>query len=143
MKSFFSALDHDRIVAAIAQAESKCSGQIRVHVTQRKPEDVEARAQRRFELLGMTATAERNGVLFYIAPNLRRFQILGDEGIHRKCGDDFWKETASDMEGDFRQGRFTEGLLRGIEKVGRVLAEHFPQSGAKRNELPDEIDEED
>ncbi len=143
MESFFSRLDHDRIVAAIAEAEKKSSGQIRVHVTLRKAKNLEERAKRRFELLGMTATAERNGVLFYIAPNLRRFQILGDEGIHRRCGDDFWKETASEVESHFRQGDFTQGILRGIEKVGQVLAEHFPPTGAERNELSDEIDEEE
>src|SRR6476619_996042 len=98
MASFFSQLDHDRIVAAIAAAESRSSGEIRVHVTQRQPDDLEARARRRLELLWMTNTAERNGVLFYIAPGLRRFQILGDLGIHAKCGDDFWKEVAAEME---------------------------------------------
>lgn len=142
MASFFSQLDHDRIVAAIAAAESRSSGEIRVHVTQRQPDDLEARARRRFELLGMTNTAERNGVLFYIAPGLRRFQILGDLGIHEKCGDDFWKEVAAEMEESFRRGDFTEGIVRGVEKVGNLLAAHFPRSTQDRNELPDSIDEE-
>jgi uncharacterized membrane protein len=142
MASFFSQLDHDRIVAAIAAAESRSSGEVRVHVTQRQPDDLEARARRRFELLGMTNTAERNGVLFYIAPGLRRFQILGDLGIHEKCGDDFWKKVAAEMEESFRRGEFTEGILRGVEKVGDVLAAHFPRSTQDRNELPDSIDEE-
>jgi uncharacterized membrane protein len=142
MASFFSRLDHDRIVAAIAAAESRSSGEIRVHVTQRQPDDLEARARRRFELLGMANTAERNGVLFYIAPGPRRFQILGDLGIHGKCGDDFWKEVAAEMEESFRRGEFTEGILRGVEKVGDVLAAHFPRSTQDRNELPDSIDEE-
>lgn len=142
MASFFSQLDHDRIVAAIAAAESRSSGEIRVHVTQRQPDDLEARARRRFELLGMTNTAERNGVLFYIAPGLRRFQILGDLGIHEKCGDDFWKEVAAEMEESFRRGDFTEGIVLGVEKVGNLLAAHFPRSTQDRNELPDSIDEE-
>ena len=142
MASFFSQLDHDRIVAAIAAAESRSSGEIRVHVTQRQPDDLEARARRRFELLGMANTAERNGVLFYIAPGPRRFQILGDLGIHEKCGDDFWKEVAAEMEESFRRGDFTEGIVLGVEKVGNVLAAHFPRSTQDRNELPDAIDEE-
>jgi uncharacterized membrane protein len=142
MPSFFSQLDNDRIVKAIADAESRSSGEIRVHVTHRKPEDLEARARRRFELLGMTKTAERNGVLFYIAPGLRRFQILGDTGIHERCGDDFWKAVAAEIEESFRRGEFTEGILRGVRKVGEVLAAHFPRSAQDRNELPDTIDEE-
>jgi uncharacterized membrane protein len=141
MRHFFSKLDSDRIVGAIADAEKKSSGEIRVHVTRRKPSNLEERARRRFELLGMTRTAERNGVLIYIAPKLRRFQILGDSGIHEKCGDDFWKETAAAMEERFRRGDFTEGLVHGIGKVGEVLAAHFPRGSGEVNELPDEVTE--
>ena len=141
MKHFLSKLDHDRIVAAIAQAEGRTSGEIRVHVTRRKPKDLEARARRRFEKLGMTKTAHRNGVLIYIAPNLRRFQILGDAGIHEKCGDDFWKETASAMQELFRKGQFTEGILAGVEKIGQLLLQHFPRHPADRNELQDDVSE--
>lgn len=140
--SFFSKLDNDRIVAAIARAERKSSGEIRVHVTGRKPEDLEARARHRFELLGMTKTAERNGVLLYIAPAVRRFQILGDAGIHEKAGPDFWHEVASEMEEKFRRGEFTEGIVMGVEKVGEILARHFPRAKADRDELPNRIDEE-
>jgi uncharacterized membrane protein len=140
--SFFSQLENDRIVSAIADAERKSSGEIRVHVTRRKPEDLEARARSRFELLGMTRTAERNGVLFYIAPSVRRFQILGDSGIHERCGPDFWKEVAAEMEESFRRGEFTDGIVRGIGKVGEVMAQHFPRSAADKDELPNVIDEE-
>jgi uncharacterized membrane protein len=139
MRHFFSKLDSDRIVAAIADAEKRSSGEIRVHVTSRKPSNLEERARRRFELLGMTRTAERNGVLIYIAPKLRRFQILGDSGIHEKCGDDFWKDTAAAMEARFRRGDFTEGVVHGIGKVGEVLAAHFPRKAGDVNELPDEV----
>jgi uncharacterized membrane protein len=143
MAGFFSQLDSERIVGAIAEAERKSSGEIRVHVTRRSPADLEARARRRFELLGMTKTAERNGVLFYIAPALRRFQILGDIGIHEKCGEEFWKETAHGMEEHFRKGEFTEGIVRGIEHVGELLARYFPRQAGDRDELPNVIDEEE
>lgn len=141
MRHFLSKLESDRIVKAIADAEKKSSGEIRVHVTRRKPDNVEERARRRFKLLGMTRTALRNGVLIYIAPNVRRFQVLGDSGIHEKLGDDFWKETAAVIEIHFRNGDYTEGIVRGIEKVAEVLAAHFPRSEADVNELPDEVTE--
>jgi uncharacterized membrane protein len=140
--SFFSKLDSNRIVSAIAEAERRSSGEIRVHVTLRKPDDLEARARRRFERLGMTKTAERNGVLFYIAPAVRRFQILGDSGIHERCGQEFWKEIASEMEESFRRGDFTDGVVRGVARVGELLARHFPRTAADKNELPNAIDEE-
>jgi uncharacterized membrane protein len=141
MKHFLSKLDHDRIVGGIREAEGKTSGEIRVHVTRRKPADLEAAARTRFAKLGMTKTVERNGVLFYICPNLRRFQIVGDTGVHEKCGDEFWKGVASVMEEKFRQGHFTDGVLLGIATVGEVLALHFPNRPEKKNELPDEVTE--
>ena len=141
VRHFFSKLDSDRVVAAIGRAEAGTSGEIRVHVTRREPDDIEARARERFEKLGMAATAERNGVLLYIAPRVRKFQILGDTGIHEKCGDEFWRETAGAMEQAFRRGEFTDGLIAGIERVGELLKEHFPRGTKDRNELPDEIDE--
>ena len=141
MKKFFSALDHDRIVAAIAGAESRTSGQIRVHVTHQRPRNLEQRAHRRFELLGMTATPERNGVLIYIAPNIRKFRILGDRGVHEKCGDEFWTETAREIESHFRNGEFTDGIVHGITRAGELLAEHFPKQQGAANVLGDEITE--
>ena len=142
MASLFSQFDSDRIVAAIAAAEKKSSGEIRVHVTRRIPKNLEERALRRFHLLGMTKTAERNGVLVYIAPRARQFRILGDVAIHEKCGPDFWKDVASAMEEAFRRGELTEGVVKGVERVGEVLARHFPRQSGDRNELPNKIDQE-
>ena len=141
VKGVFSAFDSDRIVAAIGAAERLTSGEIRVHVTKHSPKDLAARAERRFHLLGMTRTAERNGVLIYIAPKARSFRILGDAGIHEKAGGDFWTQVASVIEEHFRRGEFTDGVVRGVERVGELLAAHFPRRADDRNELPDQVTE--
>jgi uncharacterized membrane protein len=141
MARFFSKFDSDRVVAAIAAVEEKSSGEVRVHVTRRKPENLEERALRRFHLLGMAATKERNGVLLYIAPAVRQFRILGDVAIHEKCGAEFWKEVAVSLEEHFRKGEFTDGVLAGIERVGEALVRHFPLESSDRNELPDQVTE--
>lgn len=141
MAGFFSRFDSDRIVAAIAAAEAKSSAELRVHVTRHVPKDLDVRALRRFDKLGMTKTALRNGVLIYIAPRARRFRILGDTGIHQKCGDKFWEGVASVMEAHFRKEQFTEGVILGIGLLGDELARHFPRSEADGDELPNTIDE--
>jgi len=140
-RHFFSQVDSDRIVQAIARAESGTSGEIRVHVTRNEPADIEKSARERFDKLGMTQTREHNGVLFYIAPRVRKFQILGDQGVHEKCGYDFWKSTADAMSEAFRKGDFTGGLVAGIDRIGEVLKSHFPATLDNPNELPDSIDE--
>ncbi|MFY9551050.1 MAG: TPM domain-containing protein [Thermoanaerobaculia bacterium] len=140
--SRFGHFESDRIVAAIAAAEKSTSGEIRVHVTRRVPDDLEARAKRRFHLLGMTNTKHRNGVLIYVAPRARKFRVLGDTGIHEKMGDTFWSAVAAEMEERFRKGEFTEGVIAAVQRVGEALATHFPPRPNDVNELPDPIDRE-
>lgn len=138
-REFFSKLEHDQIVAAIRTAESKMCGEIRVFISRKEPEDAVTQAQRRFEKLGMTKTKERNGVLIYVAPRVRKFAIIGDIAIHQKCGDGFWKDVAHEMTGHFRNGNFTQAIIHGIQRAGALMAEHFPHHAGDKNELSDDI----
>lgn len=133
-------IDDARVLAAIGAAERQTSGEIRVVVSPRKTEDPIAAARREFERLGMTRTAARNGVLILIAPASHAFAVIGDQGVHEKCGDGFWRELADTMAAHFKRGAFTDGLVLGIERAGALLAEHFPRSPDDRNELPDTIE---
>jgi uncharacterized membrane protein len=134
-------IDHARVVAAIGEAESKTSGEIRVVVSRRKIAAPVAEAQKQFERLGMTATPHRNGVLILLAPRSRNFAVIGDTAVHEKCGDAFWAELAAAMTEHFKNGFFTTGLLHGIERAGALLAEHFPRAPGDKNELPNDIEE--
>ena len=138
---FIDALAEQRIVDAVRAAEARTSGEIRVFVTRRKlrSEDVRVRARTEFDRLHIGDTALRNGVLFYIVPCEQTFAVIGDEEIHAKCGQGFWDETAAAMEKLFREGKFTEGLLAGVEKAGDIMARHFPREVGDRNELSDQV----
>lgn len=142
-KRFLSTLDQDRLVAAIRLAEEGSHGEIRVHVSNQTVDDVEAAAAVQFEKLGMTKTERRNGVLIFVAPASQKFAVLGDQGIHERCGAGFWTDVASAMQDDFRDGRFTDGLVKGVARAGAALAEHFPRAegAADVNELPDDVTE--
>jgi len=134
-------IDDDRIKAAIAASEKQTSGEIRVSVSRFFWGSVRSAADKAFTRLGMHGTRDRNGVLFFIVPSRHRFVVLGDEGIHLKVGQEFWDKLAAAMSGDFKAGKFNEGLIRGITECGRLLAVHFPYQGARDvNELPDDID---
>jgi len=139
-KEFLGKLDHDRIVAAIGAAEAKTSGQIRVYV-QRGELDGDALdyAQKKFQKLGMQATKERNGVLILVLPRARKFAVIGDEGVHQKCGDEFWQELVERMRAHFQKENFTDALVEAIEEAGKLLTRHFPKPAAPKNELSDEI----
>jgi uncharacterized membrane protein len=139
-KRFFDALDDAKIVEAIANAELQTSGEIRVFVSEHEVIDALSEAKRQFTRLGMQKTAERNGVLIYIAPHSQTFAVVGDSGVHAKCGDDFWDATATKMRASLKEGKYTEALLSGIESIADVLKQHFPRRPDDRNELPNEIE---
>jgi uncharacterized membrane protein len=139
-KDFLGKLDHDRIVAAIRDAEGKSSGEIRVYVQRGELEgDAFDHARRKFDKLEMQATRERNGILIFVAPRAQKFAVIGDEGIHRKCGDEFWQQLVERMRAHFQNENFTDALVEAIEEAGKLLARHFPKGTAPSNELPDEI----
>ncbi len=144
--SLFSSLpkiDHDRVVLAIAAAERRTSGEIRVVVSRKKVAEPIPEAKAQFERLGMTNTALRNGVLILLAPASRTFAVIGDTAVHQECGEEFWQKIADVMSEKFRNGQFTEGLIHGIERAGGLLAAHFPRGKDDRNELPNSVEETD
>jgi uncharacterized membrane protein len=138
-KDFIHQLQHDDIVAAIRDTESRTSGELRVFVSHKSVEDPVQAAQAQFEKLGMTKTLHRNGVLIFVAPLSRNFAIIGDAGVHARCGDGFWQEVAGAMTAHFRKSEFSEGIRHGVRKAGELLAEHFPRRPGDKNELPDDI----
>lgn len=140
-RDFVHALDDERIVAAIREAEGRTRAEIRVHVTHSPVDDAKEKGALVFEKLRMAATAERNGVLIFLAPESRRFAVLGDLGIHERCGEEFWSRVASAMSAQFQEGRFNDGLVAGIAAVGNELARHFPrrEGDGDRNELSDAV----
>ncbi len=139
MEEFLKQLRHDDIVAAIREAEKKTSGEIRVFISRKKNDDAVATAQAAFVRLGMTKTHHRNGVLIYVAPRARKFAVIGDEAVHKRCGDEFWQSLAAEMSGHFKKSEFTQAILHGVHKAGELLAQHFPRRPEDRNVLPDGI----
>jgi uncharacterized membrane protein len=137
--SFFTKEQQAQIFAAVKEAEKETSGEIRVHIETSFAGDVLDRAAWVFGKLGMYKTAERNGVLFYLAIKNRQFAIIGDAGINSKVPAGFWDEIKENMKKSFVQGKFTEGLAEGILKAGEHLKTHFPYRINDVNELPDEI----
>ena len=137
--TFFTREQKLQIRDAIKEAESETSGEIRVHIESRLSGNVLDRAAWIFNKIGMHATDNRNGVLFYLTLRSKEFAIIGDGGINAKVSEDFWDETRKVIQEHFRKGEYTEGLIEGILMAGRELKLHFPHKKDDTNELPDEI----
>ena len=130
--------DH-RVVEAIKQAELNTSGEIKVHIENHCRGKVEERSLYLFNRLKMHETAQRNGVLIYLAVKDHKFAILGDEGINNVVGADFWNDVRDLMLSHFKECRFAEGLEEGIMRCGEKLKTYFPYQSDDINEIPDDI----
>ena len=137
--SFFTKEQQSQILAAVKEAETATSGEVRVHIETSCTEDVLDRAAWVFKKLGMHKTADRNGVLFYLAVSDRKFAIIGDAGINSKVPAGFWDEVKELVQKNFREAKFAEGLSEGIVLAGTHLKNHFPYNKDDVNELSDEI----
>jgi uncharacterized membrane protein len=141
-RRFFSTTEADQVTAAIAQAESGTSGEIRVFIErdfENENGDPYERAREVFAELGMHHTAERNGVLVYLALRSQGFAVVGDEELHRRVGDDYWSAVRDGLAAEFAATHFVAGLIAAIEAIGKGLARHFPPRADDVNELPDDI----
>ena len=142
-QEFLSKLEHDRIIQAIREAESKTSGEIRVLIQRGKlNSDPFVAAQKKFHRLRMHTTRERNSVLIFVAPRAHKFAVVGDKAIHEKCGEEFWQRIVGQMRVHFQNEKFSHALVEAIREIGRLLAAHFPKTSGNANELPDDALEE-
>ncbi len=138
---FLSPQEEEKVVLEIESFEKRTSGELRVHLASAAHAggSILEEAKRTFEQLGLTATRERNGVLFYVAVREHQFAVLGDQGINDKVPPGFWDQVAGRVSQRFAEGQFGQGLVEGIDLAGEALATHFPPRHDDQNELPNQI----
>ncbi len=140
-KDFFDAESKHLIVEAVREAETRTSGEVRIFVESRcRYVDAIDRAAEIFFNLEMQKTAQRNGVLVYVAMKDRQLAVFGDEGIHQKVGNVYWQEEVKKMIKNFNRDDYAEGIRQCVLDIGEALHSHFPyDKQTDKNELPDDI----
>lgn len=138
-KDFFTEAEKTKIVDAITAAENKTSGEIRLHIERKCPEEVLDRAAFLFEKLEMHKTELRNGVLFYVSFEDHKLAILGDGGINAVVSDTFWNDIKENLVAAFKRDDYANGLAEGIKIAGEQLKAHFPVAIDDIDELSNEI----
>ncbi|MCG8373431.1 MAG: TPM domain-containing protein [Balneolales bacterium] len=140
MARFLTKEQEKTVIAAIKEAETNTSGEVRVHIEGRcKKDNPIDRAIEVFAELKMHETELRNGVIIYIATKDHKLAIWGDKGIHEKVGQDFWEEEVELMKKYFQADDYESGIRDAVLLVGEKLKEHFPYQTDDINELDDEI----
>ena len=133
-----------RIEQAIRESEVTHSGQIRFVVEGAldgfplfRNQSARSRALDVFSQLRIWDTEHNNGVLIYLLLADRDIEIVADRGINGKVGTEGWETICAVLEKEFRAGLFEYGVIKGIQEVSQVLAQHFPKEPGSKNELPD------
>jgi uncharacterized membrane protein len=138
-RNFFNEREQQLLVDAITRAELKTSGEIRVHLENFCFSNEVKVAEKLFTKLNMHVTAERNGVLIYIATLSRKIAIVGDEGIHKRLGSEYWQNLVQKLISQFKANKKAEGLAESIIEIGDQLGKYFPRSGDDKDELSNTI----
>jgi len=84
-------------------------------------------------------THGRTGILIYLSLAEHRAEIVADEAISSHVEPEIWGDAMAVMLAELKEGRLAEGLIAAVERVGAVLAEHFPSEENDVNELPDRL----
>ena len=138
-KDFIGKENEILITKAIENAEHQTSGEIRVHIESKCPEEVLDRAAWLFKKLKMHKTTDRNGVLIYLSIIDHKFAIIGDAGINKVVPEGFWNDIKERMIIHFKKGEFALALIHAIKETGQHLKQYFPWEENDANQLSDEI----
>jgi len=142
--SYFSDDDFLRISEKIKETEKSTSGEICVSIKEKKSflqkrKNIRELAVREFARLGIKKTQDATGVLILVLLKEREFYIWADEGINKKVPENTWDKLKEEIQSMFKKGAFCNGILHGIENIGRILSVHFPIKEGDVNEISNKV----
>jgi len=100
---------------------------------------VRRRAVAVFRAAAERRTETRVGILIYLSMGEHRAEIVADEAITKVTTPETWGEAMEVLLADVADGRPADGICAAIQRIGIVLAEHFPKSADNPNEIPDKL----
>lgn len=104
-----------------------------------KRQGVHKSALDQFMAHGIHQTKGKTGVLIYVSLAEHMIEIVADGGIHSKVAQSIWGDAIAKILLKTKQGHLGDGLADGIDDVGAILAQHFPQEDDDENELTDSV----
>lgn len=96
-------------------------------------------AAREFVARGLTRTRGRTGVLIYVAAAERYAEVMADTGLAARVDERIWRTTIEALVMALRDGRYADGLVAAVRRVGAILSEHAPSVADDSDELPNKV----
>ncbi len=133
-----------RISNKIKAEEKKTAGEICVSIKEHRTflqrnKSVNELAREEFYKLGIDKTRDKTGIIIFMLLEARQFHILADEGINKKVPENTWDSIKDEIQEHFIEGRFSEGIIHGVDRVGKILSEHFPIKPDDTNEISNRV----
>ncbi|HVQ32506.1 MAG TPA: TPM domain-containing protein [Lysobacter sp.] len=135
-----------RITAAIDAGELRHGGEICFAVEPAlhwldvvRGIDARTRAEEAFARLRVWDTEHNTGVLLYVLLADHRLEIVADRGL-RAIAPDRWRAVCDTIETGLRAGEPEAAIVRGVEAISDLLAEHAPLEAGRedRDEIPNQ-----
>lgn len=132
------------IEKAIRASERTHAGELRVAIEAALDLDdliaglsARERALEVFNELRVWDTEQDNGILIYVLHADHALEIVADRGYNARVDGTTWAALCAETTATFRAGRYGPGMLTLIDKVGALVARHYPPLPEDMNELPD------
>lgn len=144
LHKYFSDDDLIEIKHSVTEAEMKTSGEIVVYFQQKrnwleKLYDHDELTLKHFYRLGVYRTKDKTGVLVYILFEERYFNILTDEGIHKKIPFEIWDRVENNLKEEFAKENYLAGVKSVVTEIGKILAKEFPRANDDVDEISNEV----
>lgn len=132
------------IVLAIQDAEKLTSAEIRVALSSQRffAGDAYKKARKVFAQYGMHKTRERNSVLIFVNLKKHQFAFVGDEGIHKKVGEAFWKQMSTLLHQELISTHYERAIGRVVRVIGFSLQKYFPAKTNSHEDAGNELSNE-
>ncbi len=102
-------------------------------------EEVERAAAEAFQHNRLRNTEDSTGILIYISLYEHQVKVVGDDGISAKLTHPDWQHICDAIIKDFKEKKYTSGIVEGINLSGKLLTEHFPIKDGDKDELANEL----
>ena len=135
---FFSDPEQKRIAQAIEEAERKTSAEIVVRLERSCPGNPLERCRELLNILGLTSTAGRTGVIILITVQDHKVAVFGDEAIDQEIHHEGWQDICDHLVGELKEGEACDALIHAIQALADRLSTCFPCKAGDINELPNQ-----
>jgi putative membrane protein len=96
-------------------------------------------AMEQFIIRGIASKKDHCGILIFVSLAERYARIIADDGIAAKVHQSAWQAAVDALIAHAREDRIGDGFVAAVEVCGNELAQHFPRSQPKSDELPDRL----